>query len=384
MNGTERASEPARGRLVSLDAYRGFVMMAILVGPLILGVASALDEHLVFRAIATQFEHAEWEGCRLWDLIMPSFMMMVGLSLPWSHASRVRRGESEWRIRGHVVQRCIVLIFLGLLVSSAGRTETRFMFQGLLTQFGLAYGWAFLMVGRGLRVQCLTAALILIADWLAFVLYPAPPAGFVFHAAGIPDVTPFQGLFAHWNRGTSLAADFDLWLLNRFPRAEPYVFEPGGHTLNFIPSIVTMTIGVIAGEMLRSPRTQREKLAWLFRWGAVLLGAGIVAGLTVCPLVKQLWTPSWVLFSGGVSLLTMGAYFWAVELKGWSKACFPLVVVGMNSIAIYLLIMITKAWLLDMIRIHLVSSWAGQEFLADVLLWLTCYWMYRRGIFLRI
>lgn len=378
--------EAGSGRLLSLDACRGFVMMTLVAGPLVLGIASRFDRYSLSRLIAGQFVHTEWAGCRLWDLLMPGFMIMVGLSLPFSYASRVRRGQSKWRIRAHVLKRSIVFVLLGLLISSRGEPQTRFVFQGLLTQFGLAYPWAFLLVGRRLRFQCLTVVFILIGYWLAFLLHPVPSVGFDFGSVGLPDtVTPFTDLFAHWNRGTNLAASFDLWFLNLFPRPEPYRHDIGGvQTLNFIPSIATMTIGVVAGEMLRSSTGQRAKLLWLIRWGALLLVCGLIAGFTVCPLVKAIWTPSWVLFSGGLTLLTMGGFFWAVEIGGWSKLVFPLTVVGVNSIAIYLLDTFSRPWLAEMVRIHFVDSWTAQEMLAISVLWLTCFWLYRRGIFLRI
>jgi predicted acyltransferase len=377
---------PSSARLVSLDAYRGATMMLLVTGPLFAGIAQRFDANIVFRAIAHQLAHADGAGCRLWDLIMPSFMLMVGVSMPYSYASRSSRGESPWQIRRHVLQRSVVFVLLGLLLSSRYKSETQFVFNGLLTTFGLAYSFAFALVGRGLRVQSAAIAAILVADWLAFVLYPAAPPGFDFHAFGMPDgVAPFTGLFAHWNLGANLAADFDRWFLNLFPRSEPYQFDLGNlQTLNFIPAIATMAIGVAAGEMLRRPLAHRAKLVRLARSGAALLAGGTVASLTVCPLMKQLWTPSWVLFSGGMTLLTLAGFFWAIEMRGWSRPAFPFVVVGMNSIAMYLLYELTQPWVEHQLEIHHVRSWVAQVGIANAILWLVCFWMYRRRLFVRI
>ena len=90
MSESPAVAERGRGRLVSLDAYRGAVMALLIAGPLVYGVTSALSGHAVFRRIAEQFTHANYEGCHLWDLIMPSFMLLVGVALPYSHAARVR------------------------------------------------------------------------------------------------------------------------------------------------------------------------------------------------------------------------------------------------------------------------------------------------------
>ena len=377
----DREAEASRGRLVSLDAYRGFVMALLVVGPLMYGLFLRRG---VLGAIATQFSHADYQGCHLWDLIMPSFMLLVGVSLPFSTAARVKRGASRARIWGHVLWRSFLFLILGLWVSSKNRLETRWIFQGLLQQFALAYPFAFLLVGKRPRVQALVLGAILVADWAAFALYPVHPRGFSFHDVNLPDVPEWTGLFAHWNRGANLAVDFDRWFLRFFPHNEPFRFESGGQTLNFIPSIATMGIGVMAGEMLLSGASLPGKLKTLLRWGAGLLAAGLAFGLTLCPLVKEIWTPSWVLFTGGITLLVLAAFFWAVELRRWTTAVFPLVVLGMNSLAVYLVNALGASAIVIQVGIHLSRSWVVQESIAVLTIWLIALWMYRRKLFLRI
>jgi len=140
----------------------------------------------------------------------------------------------------------------------------------------------------------------------------------------------------------------------------------------------------MAGEMLRGPASLNGKLKTLLRWGAGLLAAGLAFGLTLCPLVKEIWTPSWVLFTGGITLLFLAAFFWAVELKGWRTVVFPLIVLGMNSLAVYLLNALGATWIVVQAGIHLSGSWVVQESVAVLTIWLVAFWMYRRNLFLKI
>ncbi len=361
-------------------------MLALISGSIVLGVSARFPEQPFFRFLERQFNHVDWVGCAFWDLIMPSFMLLVGVSLPFSVSSRARRGQPPNRLRLHVLQRSVVFVLLGLLLSSRGYSQTRFNFTGLLSQFGLAYPWAFALVGRGVGIQSLAIVLILVGYWLAFYLYPLPPDGFDFSSVGLPAHVPtLAGIMAHWNRGTNFAAHFDVWFLNLFPQPETYRFDPyGNQTLNFVPSVATMAIGVMVGELLlRRSKTKTQLLRCLALWGALLLGIGLAAGRTVCPLVKSIWTPSWVLFSGGIALLMAAAFFWAIDIKGWSKLAFPLAVMGMNSLATYLLSVLTAPWLEETARVHLTASWTAQQLLVVLAIWLICFWMYRRRIFLR-
>ena len=373
-------------RLRSLDAFRGFVMMVLVAGPLLAGLSSRFEAQAFFAFVAAQLEHADWEGFRFWDLVMPSFMVMVGVSIPFSVASRRARGASTAQLWAHVLKRSAIFIALGLLLTSRGEPQTRFNFTGLLTQFGLAYPFAFLLVGRGRWTQAAVGATILMGVWLAFVLHPAPPPGFDYSSVGLPEhVEPFTGLFAHWNRGTNLAARFDLFFLNLFPRVTEFRFDPlGNQTLNFIPSIVTMAIGIRVGEMLRESPVPADALRRLVGLGGVLLGLGWIAGSTLSPLVKSLWTPSWVLFSGGAALLMLAVFYWAVEVKGWARVAFPFSIVGMNAMTIYLLNSISRPWIEETLQVHLTSSWALRNVLAVALLWAISLWMYRRRIFVRV
>jgi predicted acyltransferase len=187
-----------------------------------------------------------------------------------------------------------------------------------------------------------------------------------------------------------------------FAYAEPcqieraYFFNSGGYqTLNFIPSLATMLMGLLAGELLRSMEyTDIEKLIRLAGGGFVCLIAGILLGETACPVVKRIWTPSWVLYSGGFTLLMLAAFYFVIDIWGFQRWAWALVVVGMNSIAMYLMAQLLKNWTANSLKIHLGQSifdgfgpiYAPIVQSAAVLFifWLVCVWMYRQKIFLRI
>src|SRR2546423_1472073 len=297
--GSEASNRSAR--ITSLDAYRGLVMLALAfegAGP----EAVAKFPNAPWRqAFGRQFDHVDWEGAALWDLIQPSFMFIVGVAMTYSYFSRRSQGMSAASVAAHVVYRSVVLIMLGLLLTSLHHQQTHFSFGNVLGQIGLAFPFAFLVVGRPARLQLTVAALILIAWWLAFFLFPLPSSAFDYASLGIPqDAGPFAGLYAHWNKYTNAAYAFDRWFLNLFPRPHEFLGNTTyGPTLNFFPSIVTMTLGIMAGDLLRGPRSPLEKLLRLSAAGAISLALGLILGYTFCPIVKTIWTSSWVLFSAG-------------------------------------------------------------------------------------
>ena len=202
--------------------------------------------------------------------------------------------------------RSLVLIALAVFLSSTGSKtrQTNFIFTNVLAQIGLGYMVVFLLAGRSPRVQLATAP----GDpggLLAAVRRVSPSlAGVRPQGAGHPRRAwrPLPGFFAHWDMNTNPAAAFDRWFLNLFPRPanDPFRFNEGGYaTLNFIPSIATMIFGLLAGELVRSERPAVAKLRTLVMAGALCLVAGTVLDVTVCPVVKRIWTPSWAIYSTG-------------------------------------------------------------------------------------
>ncbi len=342
---------------MSLDAYRGLVMLAMASAGLgIPQVAKHFDSGW-WPAVASQISHADWVGCKVWDMIQPAFMFMVGVAMPFSYARRQDRGDSLLRMFGHAVVRSFVLVALGVFLASAWSKQTNFVFTNVLAQIGLGYTFVFLLRNRHLAIQMTALVAILAGSWYLFYRYPVPQPGpdFNYAAYGLPKDWPLlTGTAAHWNKNVNYGGAVDLTLLNLFPRENPYTLadnEGGYHTLNFLPSIATMLLGLLAGELLRSTRSARTKLVILVSAGAVLLVAGLAAGWTICPIIKRIWTPSWALASGAGAIWMLAALYAVVDVAGWRRWTFPLVVVGMNSIAMYLMANLMKPWTWSMLKI---------------------------------
>jgi predicted acyltransferase len=394
---TESPSLPPR--LTSLDAYRGFVMFLMMAEVLRLcRVSAALPESAVWRFFCHHQSHVEWIGCSLHDLIQPSFSFMVGVALPFSLASRSARGQSRSRMTWHAAWRALVLVLLGVFLRSIGKPQTYWTFEDTLSQIGLGYLPLFLLGLRPVRDQWIAFALIVIGYWAAFALYPLPPADFDYTKVGVPQDWPhlLSGFAAHWNKNSNLAWAFDTWFLNLFSREKPFAFNGGGYaTLSFIPTLGTMILGLIAGRILRSERKPSLKLKWLAVAGAIGLVTGACLGwLGLTPVVKRIWTSGWVLFSGGWCFLLLAAFYAVMDWRGYQRWAFPLIVIGMNSIAAYCIAHLFEGFIGKALKTNLggnafkIFGEAYEPLLHGaailLVLWLILFWMWRRKIFLRI
>jgi heparan-alpha-glucosaminide N-acetyltransferase len=393
------ASVPSpRQRNLAVDAYRGLVMLLMMAEVLQLShVARAFPGNWLWHALAWNQTHVDWVGCSLHDTIQPGFSFLVGVALPYSIASRIAKGAAFPKMFFHALWRSLVLIALGIFLRSMHSPQTYFTFEDTLTQIGLGYPFLFLLGFRPPRWQWIALSTILLGYWLAWALYPVPGPGFDYQAVGVPADWShhFSGFMAHWNKNSNLGNAFDQWFLNLFPRTKPFVANGGGYlTLSFIPTLATMILGLAAGRWLiaDSPRVPVKRLILA---GAIGIAAGLVLHFAgICPIVKRIWTPSWTLFSGGLCFWFLAAFGWIVDVRGYKKWAFPLIVIGMNSMAAYLMAHLFESFLADSLRIHLGAHpfqlfGAGVEPLlrgAVILLlyWLMLFWMYRRKIFLRV
>ena len=404
-------SEDQADRLTSLDAFRGAVMLLLI--PNVYGgfsfyeMARRFPEDTVWALLARPFSHVQWTGCSIWDLILPAFLFTVGVSIPYSHAARRQRGDSESEIIGHAVLRAVALLMLGVFVQMPVQTRLDFLWPVLLLalglplpeklagilpgdrasaarglrvlwwtavlcicaialvanfhriegfalhdvlpQIGLGYVFAFLLVNRGVAAQGLAAFSILVLYGLAFLLYPLPAAGLDLSRVGVmPGDQIFDGYFAHWNKNTNLAAAFDTWFLNLLPRSQPFLFDEHGYqTLNFIPSIATMIFGVMTGTFLRSGPPKAAVRNGLLKAGALGVTGGLLAGWLLCPIVKSIWTPSWTLFSAGCVLILFALFYQLADVSGRHRWALPFVVVGRNPILLYVIALKYSWWILE-------------------------------------
>jgi heparan-alpha-glucosaminide N-acetyltransferase len=394
----EKIAAPAvpPARLLSLDAYRGAIMLLMASGGLAFSqVAKSFPNNPVWQFLGRQTDHVPWTGCVLWDLIQPAFMFMVGVALPWSIANRRARGESFGRMFLHALWRALFLVLLAVFLTSAWSKQTDWIFTNVLAQIGLGYPFLFLFAFTRPRIQWVAAFLILGLYWLAFALYPLPSADFPWQSVGLStDWLHLTGFAAHWEKNANFASAFDQWFLNLFPRATPFVFNNGGYqTLNFIPSLATMTFGLLAGQLLRSDRVITQKLKILVIAGC----AGILLGVMLsplCPIVKRIWTPSWALFSAGWVTLILAGFVAVIDWQGKKSWAFPLIVAGLNPITLYVLWQISGPFIRDNFKRHLgenIFSSLGTSYELSLqrgtillVMWLVLYWMYRKKIFIRV
>jgi heparan-alpha-glucosaminide N-acetyltransferase len=387
-------------RVASVDAYRGLVMFLMMAEVLHLGKMKANFPGSDFWGfLAYHQDHVAWRGCSLHDLIQPSFSFLVGVALPFSLASRAARGQPTWLRWLHAFWRAAILILLGVFLRSVGQKQTNWMFTDTLSQIGL--GYVFLFALGHLRVvwQWVAFAGILLVYWAVFALYPLPAPDFDYAAvSGLPAELRPQGFAQHWDKNTNAAADFDVWFLNQFPRSQPWTHKTenrGGYaTLSFIPTLATMILGLIAGGWLRTPAKPWERVRHFAAMGLAFLSSGWLLDATgICPSVKRIWTPAWVLFSGGWCYLFLAGFAAILDTGLRGRWAYPLVVIGANSIAAYVIVHLWNNFILGSFRTHLGQNVFAQfgryEPLASgftllAVYWLMLWWMYRRKVFIKI
>jgi heparan-alpha-glucosaminide N-acetyltransferase len=397
----EALPSTAPGRLASLDVYRGFVLLLML-GELVgtCAVAAQKPASEIWAFVCRMQSHVEWVGCSLHDLIQPSFTFLVGTALPFSLASRSALQHSRGRLTRHAFKRAGILVALGVLLRMVDHPRGGVTFEDTLTQIGLGYGFLFMLAFRPRRDQWLALAMILVGYWAAFAAYPLPGPDVSPTRVGVPVDWPhgLSGFQAHWNKNTNLASGFDVLFLNWLPnpRRRPFEFNWGGYaTLSFIPTLGTMILGLLAGGVLRRESGPRARMVWLVTSGCALLGAGWLLGaLGICPVVKRIWTPSFVLFSGGCCLLLLALFHHWVDRVGHVRWAHPLIVFGTNSLATYCLYellagpfdrlrnLVDHFLRLPPLATAYLRMFEGALFLG--LLWLVLFWMYRRRVFWKV
>jgi predicted acyltransferase len=385
-------------RLRSLDALRGFDMFWIIGGDALGRAFGKWFYGTPHNWIAEQLEHVEWEGFRFYDLIFPLFLFLVGAVTPFSLASLRRRGATDATIYFRICRRVLLLFALGLLCNGVMqmnwliRTDDggwttdingKLRITGVLQRIAICYGVAAVIaLHTDWRGQLLAFAAILLGYWALMTWLPNPETG----VAG--DLTP-QG---------NLSGYLDRHFLPGKIMKEYYEFGDNEGFLSTIPAVATALLGVLAGRWLRSPARPATKVAVLAAAGGLCLVLGRLWA-TRFPVIKILWTSSYVLVAGGWSLLLLALFYGVIDGLKWQAWAFPLVVIGMNAITIYVVprfldfAKIAAFFLGGVIRVvsqpevtdHVgdlstVIKWSG-ILLAE---WLFLLWLYRQRLFLRV
>lgn len=350
-------------RLLSLDVYRGFTMFFMASA----GFGfSALADNPGWQWLARQVQHIEWTGFLLWDLIQPSFIFIVGAAMPFAFAARSAKNQGRAEQFRHVFKRSLHLLVIGCAIVAIHKGRILIDLTTVLQQIAIAYFFAFFVLGRGIRVQLITALAVLAAHTLCFVLWP-----------GAGEAGP-------WAINANFASYLEQLVFGRM--------DAGGYTaFNAISSISTVIFGIIAGEMVRRDIPGSAKVRNLVLVGLACLVAGALLH-PVIPVVKRIWTSSWTIFSAGWAYLLLALFYWLIEVRNIRRWSFIFMVIGMNSISIYVFFQMMRAnidrWLWTFTQ-PLLGPAGDIGFIIQAWLVLAIhvyvtYWLYKRKIFLKV
>jgi heparan-alpha-glucosaminide N-acetyltransferase len=442
-------------RLLSLDVFRGLVILLLIpdtIGGLsFYSMAERHSDHPVWGLISAMFSHVRWSGMSFWDLIMPAFVFMAGVSMAYSYASRMAHGEAEVWVLAHAAIRAIALLVLDLTLQIPIRSNVDYIWPlavlmlglqlpqkliaanptwrtidarfadlcwcvlmlalvlaravlrfdeipsfemyGILSSLGLAYFIVYRLMPFSSRGLVVAALSILFLYWLAFVMYPRP-AGWIspaLHGITSPEEI-YSGFMSHWSKGTHVAAAFDTWFLNLFPRRHPYTPPVHGtHTLRCIPVAATLLFGVLVGRALRSGKPREEIRDRLFLLALVGVTLALLLGQVAEPIVMRVWTSTWTIYSTGLILILFTGVYSLIDVHGRRRCTTVLVVAGSNSLLLYVLAMgyrwpILEAWRRAFGRSVFDGYWqpVAESLALGVSLWILAFVLHRFRVFIRL
>ncbi|MCI1778493.1 MAG: DUF5009 domain-containing protein [Bacteroidales bacterium] len=363
-------------RLQSIDALRGFDMLWIMGGAEIILSLAKLTGAGWLNWLGVQMEHVEWEGFHIMDLVFPVFLFIAGLTFPFSLSKRRSSGQGDRQIYKHVFTRALLLFLFGLMYNGFFQFDGHLRFASVLARIGFAwmFGAIIFMNTKRSLARVLWAFGLLIFYNLLFSLIPAPdaPAG--------TDIFSAQGNIVAW---------FDRMFLPGSLYGGNY--DPEG-ILGLIPGTANALFGMIAGTFLMSEeRISPEKKAICLLTGGIVFMAVAALLNPVFPIIKKMWTPTFVLMTVGTGLVLLSVFYWVIDVKNCRKWAFPLRVIGLNSITIYLGQAIVS---FDGIRDYFFAGIAsrltadsGNLVLACayvLVCWLFLYFLYKKKIFLKV
>lgn len=344
---------------------------------LLAGEATHLYAHFmkmdskVMQAIGTQLHHHEWHGLHFWDLIQPFFMFIVGVAIPFAVANRLRKGESKKTITQHAIKRSLTLLFLGWALYFTDAGHLVFRFQNVLAQLSVTYLVAYLIMNKSFKFQLIFTLVILLLIDLAYRFFPV------------------EGFNHPWVNFENLGA----WFNNKIEGVDK---ASTWATLNFVSTTAHTVWGVLCGKLLMSDRKPAEKIKIML----IAAVSGLVIGysldiLNITPIIKKIATSSFVFASGGWTILALCFSYWLIDVKKlFVKGSKMFIIVGMNSIFIYIFFEITGADFLSRIVnpfSSLLFSWAGAMSVAVITslgvwaaMWYMCYWLYKNKLFIKI
>jgi predicted acyltransferase len=361
-------------RLYSLDALRGFDMFWIAGGEEIFHSLAKITGSPFWQTLSDQFEHPAWNGFHFYDLIFPLFLFIAGVATPYSVGKEVEKGTSRQQLVWRVVRRGLILVLLGIYYNNGAKihplSEVRFC--SVLGRIGLAYMFAnIIYLYTKQKGQWIWFAGLLIGYWLllAFTSAPGFPRG---------DLS-MEGNFASYIDRSIIPGRLYL-----------KIHDPEG-LMSTIPAIGTGLLGILAGQLLRNSSLSGGAKAVRLALAGVVSLVLALAWNTVFPINKNLWTSSFVLNVGGISLLLLAAFYYIIDVQGYRKWAFFFSVIGMNSILIY----VSGHFINWKYATDGFFAWVGQlignpwnafamVFCLLAVKWVFLYILYRKKIFLRV
>jgi predicted acyltransferase len=358
-------------RILSIDVFRGFTMF-LLIGEFT-GLFSLLIHKTlsgtIISTIGGQLHHHPWNGLYFWDLIQPFFMFIVGLSLPFAVISRSKKGDTSKQIFWHVLKRSVILLLMGWGLYCVGPGMLTFRFQNVLAQIAFTYLIAYLIMNRSFKFQVIFSLALLVLTEATYRFFP---------------VDGFDHAFVK-------IENFGTWLDLQYGGAD---LGGGWASINALPTAAHTIWGVLVGKLLMSDKPAFTKFRQLLITGIVLVIVGYLMD-PVTPIIKRISTSSFVIVSGGWSIIVMALFYWIVDIKKMSgRWTLFFAVVGMNSLFIYLFAHLDGAKFIEHIMHPFTYALFGQggELTAQIItsllvwaaLWSLCYWMYRKRLFIKI
>ena len=370
-------------RLASLDALRGFDMIWLIGLTLAIRGLFALFPGGTGCWFERQFHHVAWDGLAFFDTIFPLFVFIAGVSFPFSHAKQVERGASAPQVHLRIFRRMALLLLLGAVYNGLLQFKLAdFRFASVLGKIGMAWAVAALLyVHLGVKARVGVFVATLCGYWaMLHLVAPDAPAG--------ADSFSLAGCFPGYMDRLGFTPG-DLYCKLTVNGVKTPWLEPSGVVVSVLGSSASAMLGMLAGDLLRSERfAPNRKAALLAFGGAVALAAGLLVSLD-CPLVKNLWTPSFTLVCGGEAFLLFALFYYVIDVKGRAKWCFPLQVIGLNAIVAYMM----QAFVGFMpISKFFFGGLAGLCPTPDFVLalgytlccWLVLWFLYRKNTFLKL
>ena len=366
----DNLSSPSK-RLVSLDTFRGLTMFLLIAEAALVydSLLEAFPEPGFLNSFFTQFTHHPWNGLRFWDLIQPFFMFIVGVAMPFSLNKRLANHADRSQVTKHMLKRCLLLFLFGTGLHCIYSGELVFELWNVLTQLSFTILVTYFLINQSWKIQLGVSIGLLILTEILYRMYnPAVP----------------------YEHGTNFGNYMDMILMGK-------INNGGWVAINCIPTAAHTIWGAICGNILLSKKTDQEKIKLFLIAGiaGLVLGYGLdLLGIT--PIIKRISTSSFALASGGWALIALAFSFWLIDVKKYQSKAFPFIIVGMNSIFIYLFAEILgHRWLNRTVGIFtkgfLEPLGFGEHGLRIItalctlaLMWGLCYFLYRKKIFFRI